>query len=100
MRRWAPAALLCVLLQASGAMADAGPRPRAAVVVDVGEGVDPFIVAYLFEVAATVLRSANTTSPRPTRPASSCGWRSGAREPARRMTRASRRWHAPSTRPR
>ncbi len=48
---------LLVLLVAFGARADDGPKPRAAVVVTVGEGMDDFVEAYLFEVAASILRS-------------------------------------------
>jgi hypothetical protein len=54
-------AVLGVVLLASTlaltARADDAAKPRAAVVVTVAEGIDGFVEAYLFEVAASILRS-------------------------------------------
>jgi len=53
-----PAAALLVVASIAGiAAAEEPAHPRAAVVIHAADGVDPFVEAYLFEVAATVLRS-------------------------------------------
>jgi hypothetical protein len=57
MRRGFFAVALLSLTLALTARADDGPKPRAAVVVTVAEGIDGFVEAYLFEVAASILRS-------------------------------------------
>ncbi|MBW2465149.1 MAG: hypothetical protein JRH11_26100 [Deltaproteobacteria bacterium] len=50
---------LCVLLSMSiaPARADDGGKPRSAIAISTAEGVDDFIAAYLFEVAASILRA-------------------------------------------
>ncbi len=56
MRRSAVIVPLLSLALAVSARADA-LQPRAAVVVSVADGMDGFVEAYLFEVAASILRS-------------------------------------------
>ena len=49
--------VLAIGIVAVGARADEPSKPRAGVVVTVADGMDNFVEAYLFEVAASVLRN-------------------------------------------